>query len=167
MAQQDERSEARTAHHFIRGPQNFAAGLSLIGISILAFWASSDLTQGSLRAMGPGMLPRTIATLLAMCGIILIVISFLREGERLERWHLRGPLFICLGLIAFAATVRTVGLAVASPLLAIISGFASPETRLKELIIFAIAMTAFSIGLFKYGLNLPIPVFIIPGVVYF
>ncbi|MBS7702154.1 tripartite tricarboxylate transporter TctB family protein [Chelatococcus asaccharovorans] len=167
MAQQEERSAATTVRHHIRGPQNFAAGLSLIGVSILAFWASSDLTQGSLRAMGPGMLPRTIATLLALCGFILIAISFVKDGAPLERWHMRGPFFVCLGLIAFAATVRTVGLAVAGPLLAIISGFASPETRIKELIIFAIAMTAFSVGLFKYGLNLPIPVFIIPGVVYY
>ena len=167
MAQQDGRSAVRTVRHLIRGPQNFAAGLSLVGVSILAFWASSDLTQGSLRAMGPGMLPRTIATLLALCGFILVAISFVKDGDPLERWHMRGPFFVCLGLIAFAATVRTVGLAVAGPLLAIISGFASPETRIKELIIFAIAMTAFSIGLFKYGLNLPIPVFIIPGVVYY
>lgn len=167
MAQQEERSAARTVRHHIRGPQNFAAGLSLIGVSILAFWAAGDLTHGSLRAMGPGMLPRTIATLLAFCGFILVAISFVKDGDPLERWHMRGPFFVCLGLIAFAATVRTVGLAVAGPLLAIISGFASPETRIKELIIFAIAMTAFSIGLFKYGLNLPIPVFIIPGVVYY
>ncbi|CAH1649978.1 MULTISPECIES: tripartite tricarboxylate transporter TctB family protein [unclassified Chelatococcus] len=167
MAHHEERPAAGTARHLIRGPQNFAAGLSLIGIAILAFWASSDLTQGSLRAMGPGMLPRTIATLLALCGLILVAISFVKDGEALERWNLRGPFFVCLGLLAFAATVRTVGLAVAGPLLAIISGFASEETRIKELIVFAIAMTAFSIGLFKYGLNLPIPVFIIPGVIYY
>lgn len=167
MTRQEEQTAGGSSRHFIRGPQNFAAGLSLIGLAIFALWASSDLSQGTLRAMGPGMLPRTIAILIGLCGAALVVVSFFKEGEPLERWHLRGPFFVCIALLAFAATVRTVGLAVAGPLLAILSGFASPETRIKELIVFAIAMTAFSVALFKYGLNLPIPVLIIPGVIYY
>jgi len=166
MAQHEEPATA-TRQGVIRGPQNFAGGLSLIAIALFALWASGDLSQGTLAAMGSGMLPRAVAVLLGLCGVALVIISFIKPGESLERWHLRGPFFVCVGLIAFALTVRTVGLALAGPLLAIISGFASPETRLKELIIFAIVMTLFSIGLFKYALNLPIPALIIPGVIYY
>jgi hypothetical protein len=166
MAQQEEPA-TESRHQLIRGPQNFAGGLSLIAIALFALWAGSDLSQGSLRAMGSGMMPRAVAVLLGLCGVALVVISFIKHGDPLERWHLRGPFFICLGLLAFAVTVRTVGLALAGPLLAVISGFASPETRLKELIIFAILVTLFSIGLFKYALNLPIPALIIPGVIYY
>ena len=36
----------------------------------------------------------------------------------------------------------------------------------KEIIIFAAVMTAFCIALFRYFLGLPIPILIIPGVVY-
>jgi hypothetical protein len=54
---------------------------------------------------------------------------------------------------------------VAGPLVAIVSSAASPETRIKEILIFGIAVTLFSIALFKYVLNLPIPVLIIPGVI--
>lgn len=150
----------------IRAPQNFAGGLSLIVLAALAYWAGADLPTGSLRSMGPGMLPRAIEALIALCGLGLVAGSFFKDGDPLERWHLRGPFFICLGVIAFALTIRSVGLAIAGPLVALISGMASPETRLKELVIFALVMTAFCIGLFKYALNLPLPVLIIPGVIY-
>ena len=41
----------------------------------------------------------------------------------------------------------------------------SPESRPRELAIFAVVMTAFCVGLFRYLLSLPIPVLIIPGVI--
>jgi hypothetical protein len=46
-----------------------------------------------------------------------------------------------------------------------VSGAASEETRPKELVVFAIAITAFCIALFRYALHLPIPILILPGVV--
>ncbi len=42
---------------------------------------------------------------------------------------------------------------------------ASADTRPKELVVFAVAMTALCIGLFRYALGLPIPVLVVPGVV--
>ncbi len=55
------------------------------------------------------------------------------------------------------------GLMVAGPLVVLISGFAEPELRWRELIIFMLIMNAFCIGLFRYALNLPIPLLILPG----
>jgi putative tricarboxylic transport membrane protein len=48
----------------------------------------------------------------------------------------------------------------------LVSGAASPETRPMELVVLAVVMTAFCIGLFRYALGLPIPVLVIPGVIY-
>lgn len=215
----------------IRDPQNFVAGLALIGVAAFALWASSDLPLGRLGAFGPGLLPRVVIAVIALFGAILAVSAFLTGGDRvklsdysavltitalgaiagvtgwllmamgmesvfglhpvalvftvlyivlmlwlvrvavtnpawLDRSGLRGPIFVVGGLIAFALTVRSVGLIVAGPLLAFISGSASSETRVKELLIFAFAMTALCIVLFKYALKLPMPVLIIPGVIY-
>jgi hypothetical protein len=148
----------------IRAPQDFAGGVCLLVVALFALWASAELDAGRLRAMGPGMLPRAIAVLLGLAGVALLVLSFLKEGEALGRWPLRGPLFVTLGVLAFAVTIRTAGLVVAGPLVAVVSGAASPETRMKELIPFALVVTAFCIGLFRYALHLPIPILIIPGV---
>jgi len=148
----------------IRGPQNFVAGLALLAIASIAFVGARDLGSGRFYAVGPALLPRAVATLLGILGVGLLLGSFLKDGEPLGRWPVRGPLFIFLAVAAFALTIRTVGLAVAGPLVAMISGAASPETRPRELILFALLVTALSIGLFRYVLNLPIPILIIPGI---
>jgi hypothetical protein len=79
---------------------------------------------------------------------------------------LRGPFFIVAGILAFAVTIRLFGLVVAGPLAMVIGGYATHEVREKEILIFAAIMTAFCVGLFRYILNLPIPIIIIPGVVH-
>lgn len=147
----------------IRAPQSFVSGIALIALALFALWTLRDLSQGTLRAMGPAMLPRWLAIFSGLCGFALLVWSFLRDGEPLERWTLRGPIFVGIGIIAFAFTIRLFGLVVAGPLALIIGGFASNETRPKELVIFAVLMTAFCILLFRYLLNQPMPILIVPG----
>lgn len=149
----------------VRAPQDFAAGASLVALSLFALWATADLDVGRLRAMGPGMLPRTVAGLVGIAGLVLTVISCLRAGEGLGRWPLRGPFFVCLAVIGFALTIRTVGLVVSGPLVAIVSSAASPDTRVREILVFAVVITAFCVALFRYALHLPIPILILPGIV--
>ena len=147
----------------IRGPQNFVSGIFLVALGLFAIYLVSDLPQGTLRAMGPAMLPRWLAIGVGLCGAVLLVLGLLRDGEGLEKWSFRGPVFVAIGVIAFGITIRWFGLVVAGPLALIIGGFGSDETRPRELVIFAIIMTAFCIGLFRYALNQPMPILIIPG----
>lgn len=142
----------------IRAPQDAGAGLFLMALAMFAVWQSSDLTIGTMRQLGPGMLPRTLAYATGLCGLVIFINAFLRDGAGLERWSLRGPLFVLGAVIVFGLTVRPFGLAVAGPLVIIIGGFASHETRLVESLIFSIIITAFCLVLFKYILSLPIPV---------
>lgn len=168
MPTEIERSPAEApARGPIKAPQNLVAGLALIALAAFAVWAISNLSQGTLRSMGPAMMPRWLAIGVGLCGVALVVASFLAVGDALERWSIRGPVFVIAGIFAFALTIRVFGLVVAGPLAMIIGGFASPEVRWKEIIIFAAVMTAFCVGLFRFGLNLPIPIFIIPGVYQF
>ena len=148
----------------IRSPQNFMAGAALVVLAAIAVWASADLAEGRFFAVGPALLPRAVATLLALIGAGLIAGALIKEGDALGRWSLRGPLFIFISVIAFALSIRTVGLAVAGPVVAVISGAASPETKPREILLFALVVTALSIGLFRYLLHLPIPILIIPRV---
>src|SRR5215204_1912509 len=147
----------------IRGPQNFVSGVALIALEMFAVYLVSDLPQGTLRAMGPAMLPRWLAIGVGLCGVALVVFGIIRDGDPLEKWTFRGPIFVAIGIVAFAFTIRLFGLVVAGPLALIIGGFASDETRPTELVIFAAIMTAFCIGLFRYMLNQPMPILIIPG----
>ncbi|HVL74069.1 MAG TPA: tripartite tricarboxylate transporter TctB family protein [Beijerinckiaceae bacterium] len=157
-------SEARRGR--IRSPQGFVAGLGLIGLGLFAIWASSELSQGTLRAMGPAMMPRWLAIGVVLSGLALVALAVFKPGEALQRWSLRGPLLVCAAIVAFALTIRVVGLAVAGPLAMIIGGFATPEVRWRELVIFTAVMTAFCVLLFRYMLKLPIPILIVPGVIH-
>ena len=150
----------------IRGPQALLAGLTIVAFAAFALWAMSNLDTGSLRSMGPGMLPRSLAILIGLCGAALALFAFIRQGEGLERIGVRAPFFVAVGIIAFAFTIRQFGLIVAGPLAMIVGGFATPEARFGELIVFAAIMTALCVGLFRYLLNLPIPILIIPGFIY-
>ena len=58
-----------------------------------------------------------------------------------------------------SVTTPGLGLVVAGPLAIFISGFATPETRIRELLILALGLTAFCMVLFGDVLNLSIPVF--------
>jgi putative tricarboxylic transport membrane protein len=78
-------------------------------------------------------------------------------SERLNRWPLRGPLFVLGAMVVFGMAVRPLGLAVAGPLAIAVSAFASSEVRWRETLVYGLAMTAFCIGLFKFALGLPIP----------
>jgi putative tricarboxylic transport membrane protein len=149
----------------VRSPRDLLAGASLAALALFALWAGAPLDSGTRRAMGPGMLPRVVALAVLAAGVLLCVLSFLKRGEGLGRWPLRGPLFVSLAILGFSLTIRGVGLAVAGPVVVIVSGAASAETRPRELVIFAVVITLFCIGLFKYALGLPIPVLDIPDVV--
>lgn len=107
--------------------------------------------------MGPGTLPKGLAVLLGALGALLVANSVFEKGTSLDRWSIRGPLFILGALVVFGLAVRPLGLAVAGPLAIVVSAFASNEVRWKETILFGVLMTAFCVGLFKFALGLPIP----------
>jgi putative tricarboxylic transport membrane protein len=149
---------ARRALSFVRAPQDAAAGVFLLVIAAFALWQSSELNTGTLRQLGSGMMPHVLAVFLAICGATLVINACLADGAGLERWSLRGPVLILGAAILFAVTIRPLGLGVSGPILILVSGLASPETKWRETFVFGIAMTAFCLALFKLLLSLPIPV---------
>ncbi len=149
----------------VRISKELLAGATLVALALLALYASAPLPAGTLRSVGPGALPRALALLVLVVGIVFVVAALVRRGESLGRWPLRGAVFITLAVVVFALSIRSLGLAIAGPAVVIVSGAASPETRPVEIVVFALVMTAFCIGLFRYALGLPIPVLILPGLV--
>lgn len=169
MSTLQEHSGPPRGHGPVRAPQSLAGGILLIVLAALALWLTKDLDQGSLGSMGPAMLPRWLAVGVGLSGLALLAFAFIKEGDALERWTLRGPFFIILAILAFAVTIRAfsfgpltlpgLGLLVAGPLAIILGGYATPEARLRELVILALSLTPFCMLLFGDLLNLPIPIF--------
>jgi putative tricarboxylic transport membrane protein len=151
----------------IRSSQDMAAGLFMILLAGLAFVLARDLPLGTLRQIGPGMLPISFAAICAALGLMLCISSLRFNGEKLAGWSWRGVIFVLGGAVLFGLTVRgfdigplkvpQLGLIVSGPLVVLVSGLAAEDRKWKELVIFAVAMTTFCALLFKYALGLPIP----------
>lgn len=153
----------------IRGPRDFFGGLALIVIAALAFWASSNLPGQQGFAFGPGTAPRIFAGLLMFIGVVVMVTGVLVKGPAIERFAVRGPAYVLLAILVFAATIRGIrvdlaGIPIRIPGLGmvpstfmafVISMFGSTEFRLIECLIAAVAMTTFCVVLFVYLLGLP------------
>ena len=154
-------SQDSTGHPEMRPPlwmrQDFLGGLAIMAVAVFALWQSYDLPMGTLGGMGPGMLPRILAILLALLGLLLVIDSLMEFGVPIERWSIRAPIFLLGAVVAFGATVRPLGLALAGPLAIVIASLSSNESRWIETIVFGLLMTAFCIALFKLALGLPIP----------
>jgi hypothetical protein len=134
----------------------------VLAVSAVAAWLVNAVVFGGT---GANVFFYTALTLFYGT-IVLMFLSTMRDSTWLEARGLRGPFFIVAGILAFAVTIRLFGLVVAGPLAMVIGGYATPEVREKEIIIFAAVMTAFCVGLFRYILNLPIPIIIIPNVIH-
>jgi putative tricarboxylic transport membrane protein len=141
----------------IRSSQDVGAGLFLVGIAAVGLWQSAGLSAGTLHQVGPGMLPRALSVLTGVLGLALLAKSIVIAGHKLDRWPLRGPLFILGAIVLFGLTVRPLGLAVAGPLAVAVGAAASRRSRWVEAGIFCVAITVFCVVLFKFLLRLPIP----------
>jgi len=151
----------------VRSTQDLAAGLFMIALGMLALFLSRDLAMGTLRQIGPGMLPKAFAVICAGLGALLALNSLRYNGERLSGWSWRGVIFVLGAAVIFGLTIRgfeigplkvpQLGMLVSGPLVVLISGLAAEDVKPKELVIFALAMTAGCALLFKYALGLPIP----------
>jgi len=139
----------------ISSPQDFYGGLALVGLSVFALWASSDLQGMRGFSFGPGTAPRLFAWILLGFGVVISAMGFWVKGKPLEHYAVRGPFWITISIIVFAVTVRPLGLIPATFASFIISGAGSPETRWIETTIAGVVMTVFSVLLFVYLLALP------------
>lgn len=146
-----------TAFRFVpvRGPQDYYGGLVLVMLATLALIASADLPGQRGFAFGPGTAPRLFAIGLGILGAAVTVVGVTSNGPAIEKYRLRGPLFVLLAIVLFAMFIRPLGMIVAAFLTWMISICGSTEMRWLESVIAAAVMTVFCVVLFVYLLNLP------------
>jgi putative tricarboxylic transport membrane protein len=139
----------------VQNPQDVYGGMALILLSLVAFVASNDLPGMRGFAFGPGTAPRLFALALALLSVAVVVNGFLTPGPDITRYKLRGVFFIIGAILCFAATIRPLGLVIASFATMLICAAAADDVKWRESLIVAVVITAFCSVLFPYGLNLP------------
>lgn len=142
-----------------RAPQDYFGGVALMAIALFALWASSDLQGMRGFSFGAGTAPRMFGVLLLGLGAAVAVVGLVTEGAQLATYHWRGPLFVALAVLAFAVSIRPLGLVVAGLSSFLIAALGTPETRWRETLLVGIGLTAGCAVLFPYILGLPMPLF--------
>jgi putative tricarboxylic transport membrane protein len=138
--------------------QDYAGGVFMLFLATIAITGSLKLNFQTTTGVGPGMMPRALGVMVAVMGIVLILQSFFVKGEGLDKWSLRGIVFVLGAALIFSWTIRPLGLLIAGPLAVIFAGFADRDTRPLEIIIYAVVLTVLCWLLFSLALRLPIPV---------
>ncbi len=159
MSEAPDSAAGTSTRGLIKGPQDFYGGLVLMGIALFALWASSDLQGMRGFSFGPGTAPRMFAYLLLALGAGVAITGFLVEGPQLQRYGIRGPVFVTLSILAFAVAIRPLGLIVSAFVSFLIAAMGSEETQWKEAIIVGIFLTLGCALLFPYALGLPLDLF--------
>lgn len=138
--------------------REICAGIFLLISAAVGFYGAWPLDAGSMSGVGSGLLPKAVAIGVGAFGVYLVALGVMSADDRVESISFRGIIFVLGAILAFAATVRPLGLLVAGPLSMLVAAMADPDTRPREIIAFTIFMTAACYLLFKLMLRLPIPV---------
>jgi len=138
--------------------QDFATGLLFIVAGVAALWIGADYPMGTAQRPGTGVLPRILAWCLIATGLLIWLKSVFTDSPRLTPWAWRPAIMITLAASAFALLVDRLGLVATMIVSMTLVALGTPETRWREYALFALLMLAIGVGVFIYGLGMPIPV---------
>jgi len=141
----------------LRNNRDWIAGLLFIVLGALATVLARDYPFGTTMRMGPGYFPTMLGGILLVFGAT-ILLRGIRSGEKVKgEWGVRPLAWITLSIVLFGFLLDRVGMVPATVVTLFAAAAAGREFRLKEVLLLAIVMTAFSVAVFSYGLKLPYP----------
>lgn len=142
-----------------KNAKDFWTGVIYIVIGGAAILLSRDYGMGTAVKMGPAYLPTILSGLLILIGTISVVRSFIKQGTPIGSFALKGLVLVTFSTVLFGMIVRGAGLAVALPLLIMISAFASTRFSWRYALGLAVGVTVFCILVFQVALGVPLPIF--------
>ena len=144
----------------VRNQRAFATGLLFVAVAAVYFVLSLNYVQGTAARMGPGFFPRMVAIFLALvgAGVLLSSLAPKAHTEKLERWDLKGLLWITGSVALFGLLLPSFGLVVTLAVLVVVSSYASPEFTWRGALVSTIVLVVFCVGVFVYGISLQFPV---------
>lgn len=129
-----------------------AAGLSF---TLYTLWRYE---LGTLRQMGPGMMPTALGLVVAGLGAVMIIPALRRTGVRQEI-RIRSPLYVLLSVSSFAILIQWAGLLPAVVASTVISSFADDDFRPARTAYLSVVLCVIAWIVFKVGLGLSISMF--------
>ena len=142
----------------IRSPKDFWAGLIYILFGSVAIFVGRDYPIGTAFRMGPAYFPTLLGGLLCVIGALSVIRSFISVGDAIGRFAIQGLILVTGSIFVFGFLVRELGIAVALPILVIVSAYASTKFRWGPTLVMAAGLTVFCVLVFLKGLGIPLPV---------
>jgi Tripartite tricarboxylate transporter TctB family len=141
--------------------EDLICGLALIALAVFALWVSRTYPVGSVANMGPGYFPRAMCAIVGALGLVLVVTNLLKPLFVLsspETLKLRPLVAVAGSFVAFALTLKTIGLLPAIFVLIAISSFAIPRRSAWEILAIVAALETLAF-LMWYLVRMPVPLF--------
>ena len=140
-----------------RNPKDFWTGIIYISFGLASVLIARDYGMGAALKMGPAYFPTILGGLLVGIGVIAVIRSFIVPGAPVGAFAFKGLALVGFSVLLFGLIVRGAGLAVALPLLVVISALASARFRWRPTLIMAAVLTVFCVLVFLKGLGIPLP----------
>lgn len=135
---------------------DIVGGLALVALGAFAAIYAQRYEFGDLNRMGPGYFPVALGIILALLGLAIAIPAFKRHGEPIVvKWK---TLTLVLGsVVAFALTLKVIGLILATALAVVISSLADNETTWKGRVLLAVGVSAVTYLVFGFALGMVLP----------
>ena len=142
----------------IRTRKDFWTGIIYVVIGLSAFVIARNYALGSAARMGPGYFPMAVALLLVIVGASIVVRSFFRAGEFIDRLAWKPMLLVLGSIVAFGFLINRAGLLIAAAVLVLGCAAASERFRLDWLAVLGLlALITFCAVVFVIGMGIPMP----------
>ncbi|WP_301103461.1 tripartite tricarboxylate transporter TctB family protein [Propionivibrio sp.] len=142
-----------------RNAKDFWTGIIYIVVGGAAIILGRDYGLGTAMKMGSAYFPVILSGLLILIGSLSVIRSFIKPGTPVGTVAWKGLTMIIGATVLFGFIVRGAGMAIALPLLVIISAYASNRFSWKYALALAAGVTVFCILVFQVGLGVPLPIF--------
>jgi hypothetical protein len=143
----------------LRSGQDLLCGVMFAAVGAGALWVGRSYPMGSPVRLGSGVFPMLLSYGLIGIGALIFVKGLLTDGPRLTGWAWRPVLLITLAAVSFALLIEPAGLVVTMLVVMTLGALAGDGHRLRELSVFMGVMILMAIGIFVWGLGMPIKVF--------
>jgi hypothetical protein len=143
-----------------RALKDILAGAIFIAIGIAFATGSLAYNIGSPLRMGPGYVPLALGILLIGLGLLVIGKGFIAgEGDQIGEVDWRAVALVTAALVFFGLTVRGLGVIGALFGTSLLATLARSQTSLREALVIAVGLTALSVVIFIFALQLRMPLF--------
>lgn len=142
----------------IKSSQDLLCGILYILVGAVGLYISRDYSMGTPTRLGTGVFPMILCWGMIGSGVVVMIQAFLTEGEKLTPWAWRPVILISIGTILFSLLIDTAGLIIAMTVLMLCGAFAGQGHKWKQTALFMVIMVGIGVGLFIWGLGMPIKV---------